>query len=139
MNCNGKARYSKDPSPGVKPGNGSFLRLNAGIAGQADLLTLNCPGQAKEPAAGALAEVYLNNARKAGATAAANLKKAETALQALKKGSRPEDITPAQAQVEAADALGNSLRRHFPVVLKLYNVFWPSSESSNLFTRCLIQ
>lgn len=54
--------------------------------------------------AGALAEVDLNNARKAEATAAANLKKAQAALEALKNGSRPEDIAAAQAQVEAARA-----------------------------------
>lgn len=54
--------------------------------------------------AGALSEVDLNNARKAEATAAANLKKAQAALEALKNGSRPEDIAAAQAQVDAARA-----------------------------------
>ncbi|MQL51867.1 HlyD family efflux transporter periplasmic adaptor subunit [Desulfofundulus thermobenzoicus] len=54
--------------------------------------------------AGALSEIDLNNARKAAATAAGNLKKARAALEALKNGSRPEDIAAAQAQVEAARA-----------------------------------
>jgi len=52
--------------------------------------------------AGALPEVDLGNARKAAATAAGNLKKAQAALEALKNGSRPEDLAAAQAQVEAA-------------------------------------
>ncbi|MBE3588312.1 MAG: HlyD family efflux transporter periplasmic adaptor subunit [Thermoanaerobacteraceae bacterium] len=54
--------------------------------------------------AGALSEVDLNSARKAAATAAGNLKKARAALEALKNGSRPEDIAAAQAQVETARA-----------------------------------
>jgi len=52
--------------------------------------------------AGALPETDLNNARKAAAAAANNLKKAQAALEALKNGSRPEDIAAARAQVEAA-------------------------------------
>ncbi|MGI9861783.1 efflux RND transporter periplasmic adaptor subunit [Moorella naiadis] len=54
--------------------------------------------------AGALAAADLDNARKAEATAAANLKKVQAALAALKNGTRPEDIAAAQAQVEAARA-----------------------------------
>jgi len=52
--------------------------------------------------AGALPEVDLDNARKAEATAAGNLKKARAALEDLIDGSRPEDIAAAQAQAEAA-------------------------------------
>lgn len=54
--------------------------------------------------AGALAQVDLDNSTANRDTAAAKLRQAQAALEALRNGSRSEDIVTAQAQVDAARA-----------------------------------
>ncbi|MDH7578088.1 MAG: efflux RND transporter periplasmic adaptor subunit [Bacillota bacterium] len=53
---------------------------------------------------GALAQVDFNNSLVNRDTAAARLRQAQAALEALKSGNRPEDIAAAEAQVETAQA-----------------------------------
>ncbi|NPV29063.1 MAG: HlyD family efflux transporter periplasmic adaptor subunit [Firmicutes bacterium] len=53
---------------------------------------------------GALAQADLDNSLANRDTAAAKLRQAQAALEALKSGNRPEDIAAAQAQVDAARA-----------------------------------